>query len=294
MRFLGLKNLITQGITTDLDFIKPESMKTHPYYQEWLRPFRVQWFASLHIRGPLEQFALSIQRTPAQGPFSPAEIGKLVGLSRGLSNVFAVGAALDFRLADAAMEAFDLIGKAVVILDRLGSVIRSNRAANAIFDDDLRVRGKRLHCRHEASGQKRTAAIKKLCQPPLDADVTPVTIIRSHKGPVIAYVSRSVGVARDIFSSSQVFVVLNDVAMRKVPSARFLRSALPLTAAEALLAHLLATGSRLADIASAVGVSYETVGNQLKTIFEKLGVQTQADLIAAILSLYSEGDGGTR
>ncbi|MDE1996085.1 MAG: helix-turn-helix transcriptional regulator, partial [Rhizobiaceae bacterium] len=120
--------------------------------------------------------------------------------------------------------------------------------------------------------------------------LTPVTIICANKGPLIAYISRSIGMSRDIFAMAQVFVVLHDPIARKVPSPRLLQAVLPLTPAEARLAHLLAAGGRLQDIASAGGLSYETVRNQLKKIFGKLGVQTQADLIAVVLALFIEDE----
>lgn len=57
-----------------------------------------------------------------------------------------------------------------------------------------------------------------------------------------------------------------------------------LTPAEQRLAHHLATGGCLTDAANSFGVSKHTVRNQLRSIFDKVGVQRQADLTRLMLA----------
>jgi DNA-binding CsgD family transcriptional regulator len=57
-----------------------------------------------------------------------------------------------------------------------------------------------------------------------------------------------------------------------------------LTAAEHRLTSFLASGGRLAEAADSFGVSRHTVGNQLRSIFEKTGVTRQTDLLRLIWS----------
>jgi DNA-binding CsgD family transcriptional regulator len=52
-----------------------------------------------------------------------------------------------------------------------------------------------------------------------------------------------------------------------------------LTRAEQRLAQYLAVGGCLSDAASSFGLSRHTVGNQLRSVFEKTGVKRQADLL---------------
>ena len=63
-----------------------------------------------------------------------------------------------------------------------------------------------------------------------------------------------------------------------------LRVIYQLTAAEARLAKLLVSGDSLAVIADRLGVSHNTVRNQLKSIFSKTGTNRQSELVGLILS----------
>lgn len=55
------------------------------------------------------------------------------------------------------------------------------------------------------------------------------------------------------------------------------------TRSEAMLAHYLAQGDPPREAARKMGITYGTARNYLKTVFEKLGVHTQAQLVARLL-----------
>ena len=80
------------------------------------------------------------------------------------------------------------------------------------------------------------------------------------------------------------------VLLPVMPSARpafseLLTSLFGLTPAERLLAAELGSGTNLADIASRRAVSMGTVRSQLKSIFGKVGVTRQSDLVRTLLTL---------
>ncbi len=58
---------------------------------------------------------------------------------------------------------------------------------------------------------------------------------------------------------------------------------LSLTAAEARLAAIIASGHSLVEAAKALGISANTAKTQLKSIFAKTGCQRQADLVALVI-----------
>lgn len=64
---------------------------------------------------------------------------------------------------------------------------------------------------------------------------------------------------------------------------RALQRALGITAAEAALAGRLASGYTLAQTAAALTISHNTARTQLKSIFAKVGVRTQAQLVRRLL-----------
>lgn len=66
-----------------------------------------------------------------------------------------------------------------------------------------------------------------------------------------------------------------------------IRQSFGLTTAELRLARLLRDGRSLKEAADDLGVSHNTVRNQLRAIFDKMGVKRQSDLIRALTELSS-------
>ena len=64
-----------------------------------------------------------------------------------------------------------------------------------------------------------------------------------------------------------------------------LRTAFRLTDAEARLATQLARGASLEQVADQFGIGKETARSQLKSIFTKLGVHRQGELVAVLAKL---------
>jgi len=66
------------------------------------------------------------------------------------------------------------------------------------------------------------------------------------------------------------------------PSEAQLRALLDLTAAEARLARLLASGDTLEDVAQKLCIKLTTARSQLAAIFSKTGIRRQAKLVAIL------------
>ena len=69
------------------------------------------------------------------------------------------------------------------------------------------------------------------------------------------------------------------------PSEEVLKSAFRLTEAEARLAARIAAGESLEQITDSLAIAKETGRSRLKSIFAKLGVNRQAELVAVLSSL---------
>ena len=74
------------------------------------------------------------------------------------------------------------------------------------------------------------------------------------------------GAARSPFLGARAILVLNDLVRERRPS-QLLRQLFNVTAAEARLASLIASGVSPEQAAETIGVARETVRNQLKSIF---------------------------
>jgi DNA-binding CsgD family transcriptional regulator len=83
-------------------------------------------------------------------------------------------------------------------------------------------------------------------------------------------------------------VVVADLERRTRPPEDALCSAFALTPAEAKLASRLATGEAVETASEKLGIVLGTARNQLKSIFVKIGVHRQAELVALLAAMLSQ------
>jgi DNA-binding CsgD family transcriptional regulator len=76
--------------------------------------------------------------------------------------------------------------------------------------------------------------------------------------------------------------------MRGKITVAFLRNRFDLTPAGARLVVHLVTGTSLKSSSKALGVSYETVRRQIKSVFHKTGTHRQSELVLTVLRAINE------
>ena len=108
------------GVVDDLDIFSSDEIKKHPYYQDFLAPEGLRWFAGVEVACGEDLWCLSVQRSVEQTPFSPEEKRKLAQLSKSLSSAAATARAIGFATTNAALEAFEVSNTAVLLIDRNG------------------------------------------------------------------------------------------------------------------------------------------------------------------------------
>jgi DNA-binding CsgD family transcriptional regulator len=275
-----------RGVATELDFITPDEIARHPYYQEFLATLGLRWFAGVKVASGDDVWVLALQRSIAQGPFSPEEQQRLVALSVRLSSAAALARALGFVGIEAALSAFEVTGSAVVLINRRGEVLRANAAAEQMLAADPRISRRRLvSSSHDATAALDRALHALLWSGDRAAALPPVVLPRPGKQPVLAHAMRLTAVTADALAACQAIVVLVDPAQRPRPPEDVLRAAFGLTCAEAKVARSIGEGRTVDAVSGALGLSRETVRNQLKSVLGKTGVRRQAELVALLARL---------
>lgn len=284
-RFRGVPLMQKTGVIDDLDISSAETIASHPYYQEFLAPYGLRWFAGVGIFFDDDIWCLSIQRSIDQGPFSAAEKTELAKLSRSLGAGAATARILGEAATSGALEAFAASNTAAVLVDRYGRIFEANASAERLLSGEIRLKNGKLVHEPEASFPALERALSRILNQAKAGLHFPVPLPRKERGPLLAYPSRLQRTMGNALADCQAIIVLVDPDSRKNPAETTLRSVYKLSGAEARLAIQLSTGEALDKVAERLNISKETSRTQLKSIFAKLAVHRQAELVAVLSTM---------
>jgi DNA-binding CsgD family transcriptional regulator len=184
--------------------------------------------------------------------------------------------------------ALNVVRAPAIILDENGIVVvDANAAAEAIFDDDVKIKDRRIFVRDAVAREMLKAAIASLrTSPRLNALLTdPIIVQRQDKLPVILRIWPCYGGADNDSGGARIVVTLNALGPRPGPPAPILAKTFGLTPSEAKLACIIARGAPPNIAAQELKISRETARNQLKSIFAKTDTHRQSELVALLLQV---------
>ena len=177
-----------------------------------------------------------------------------------------------------------------IALDRHGFVAEVNAAAEAVFDNDVKIKDRRLFARDPESRALLKDAIDQFISSPRrnPLGTEPVIVQRQDKLPVIVRIWPFDGAARMPPQPAQelrALLTLNALGPKPGPPAAILARTFRLTPAEAKLACVIARGASPGIVARELKISRETARDQLKSVFAKTGTHRQSELVALILQV---------
>ena len=154
-----------------------------------------------------------------------------------------------------------------IALDQHGFVAEVNAAAEAVFDNDFRIKDRRVFVRDPDARVLLKDAIDQLRTSPRPDPLAtePVIVQRQDKLPVIVRMRiwRSDGAAHLPAQEVCALLTLNVLAPKPGPPAAILAKTFRLTPAEAKLACVIARGASPGIAARELKISRETARNQL-------------------------------
>jgi DNA-binding CsgD family transcriptional regulator len=280
----GFPRAFGAGYATDQDIVAPEEMRRHPYYQEFLRPLGLQWFAAVSFEVDGKVWAASVQGTVARGPFLTQDVAALLDVRGAIELAARRAAALGARRVEFLEDAFAGAERGVAALDSAGRITRLDERADRMLREAELARHGRLGSRDALLHRRladlvdgavafRWASGLKLPGP---------VLVPGGNGKVFSV--DAIPMPRDfqaLLAGATVLVTIHEVAAaeRARPA---IRERYRLTAREAELAGRLAAGDGLAHAAEEMGISLATARQHLKAVFEKTGTHRQAELVALI------------
>jgi DNA-binding CsgD family transcriptional regulator len=184
--------------------------------------------------------------------------------------------------------ALNAMGLPAIALDRYGSVVDANAAAEVIFDDNIRIKNRRLFVRDPDSRTLLKEAIDQLARPPIPNALAgePVVVPRMDKLPVIVRIWPFEGPSHPPDQDMRALLTLNALGPRPGPPAAILAKAFRLTPSEAKLACIIARGAPPNIAARELKISRETARNQLKSVFAKTNTHRQSELVALLMQVW--------
>ncbi|KWF65512.1 helix-turn-helix transcriptional regulator [Burkholderia pseudomultivorans] len=186
--------------------------------------------------------------------------------------------------------ALDKLAIAVLLVDRAGRIIHSNRAAVEMLrrENGLFASSSFVRAASPATTQALLRLIDRACnagtQPSINEPVGALAIERAGMRPLSVLVAP---IRRDdaaVASSERIAMLIvrapeeNDARRNDT-----LRALFGFTATEAALAGALADGLTLSDIAARHRVTLNTVRSQLKAVLRKSDTAKQSELVALVL-----------
>jgi DNA-binding CsgD family transcriptional regulator len=275
----GVSKLLRDGVISNADCEKPEHEAT-PEGES------VPWFAGVKVTADSEVWCLLIERSIEQGPFSRTDLRELADLSPVLSKAATEAQLLGFARAEGALSVFGLLNLPAALLDRYGKLVHMNQAAKQLFGDDVTIRrGQVISFDHDAT-MALSQAFTDFMSSGHPSVLMPFVSFprRGDRRPLLVSAMRLSEISQGVFARCQAVLIFFDLDRHARPSEAVLRECFGLSAAEARLAIGLATGESLQALAEQLKISKQTARHELKSVFAKLNVHRQSELVA-LLSL---------
>lgn len=259
-------------------------------YTDFLRTFDIPHFLATWLhKAPDRLVALTFHGSHRRGPFEREETERLVPLLPHLSRALEIRDRLEtqrFR-AEALVATADRLTFGVLVLDAMGRILDANVMAQKLLgehqaiwrttDGTLCLAGPpgqlfRQWIRDGAPARGAVDGMLHVLRPdgrlPVGVLPTPVS------GPMIGWIS----------SAPRWLILLFDPEHRVLPAAEVVARDLGITGREAEVAAQLSLGLSLRQVSERLGVSIHTARAQLKSIYAKTGMNSQAQIVRRLVT----------
>ena len=184
-------------------------------------------------------------------------------------------------------ETLNLLSTGMILVARDCRILMANRSASRILQQGqgLTMIDERLAAVNRDQARTLRQLIENVCTGVHEAGVPAVmSIERADTSRPLSLMVAPLHFEHQSDESSVAAIFIRDLGVRQSVSAEMLGKLFGLTPAEARVVVELVKGKRPQEVAEDLGVSLNTVRNQLKQIFSKTNTGRQSELISLVLS----------
>jgi DNA-binding CsgD family transcriptional regulator len=273
------------GFLTEVDLFTPEEFDQEPIYRDLWRPRGVGWVVGTVVPIPTgENVIFVLTRRTERGPVERAIVQTLDELRPHLARSVVISARLQLERTRIASETLAALGLPALVLNEQGKVLAANSLIEALTGS-IRWRAQdRVSLKDRAADVLLRDAIAAI-------DLTGGSVrsfsVRdtNAEAMMVAHVIPIRLSARDIFARCAAALILTPVTQPQAPPVELVQSLFDLTPAEARVARGLAAGETVESLASAQGLSQNTIRSHVRRVLEKTGCDRQIDVVTLLSTL---------
>ena len=265
-------------------------------YNELYVPQRMAHFAGWRHEVGRSTWIFSLARAAGKGQANQRDIKALRELAPAANRALQIARHVrDVRICGL-LDGLAAAGLAVITMDNDGLARAQTPQAEAMFDNTFGIRGGRLWA-STRNLQARLDILTGLAREKNSPGAMANVVVRRSNGrqPILIQPMPPRGLGLDALPGVRILLILNDLAADRTPPANVLRELFDLSTAEAEVAMLLSVGWDRNEIAQRRDVGTETVRAQLKSVFRKLQVGRQSEVVRLLARINAQPsmDSGT-
>jgi DNA-binding CsgD family transcriptional regulator/PAS domain-containing protein len=286
----------THGLISDADLLDDDTLRTHPFCQEFSRRHGLGTYMGYVTVLPSRQIiTVGVHRELRHGPFETADRDHFARLAPHAARAIAAAAEIaDGRRASRLLgSTLDRLTCGVIQLDARGGVVSVNDTAQSMLGTGFTVSRGRLKAA-TARDQKALDALVMSALPGRTTVVRPPLVLTRHAGGAQKVVIQAIPVTGAEQTSFEhlalrpgVLMLVNrlSVAGSEALADRLVR--LGLTKGQARVATAVGSGLSAKEAAKQLGLTEGTIRTVLKAVYARLDISRQGQLVALVTKLAS-------
>lgn len=272
--------------------VVPDQVRlTSAIHNEHFVPHGLAYGAGWRVKLADESWTFALARADDKGVVATEEAAHLKAFMPYANRAIELAHRMRHVRVQGMMDFASSTGVPLILIDHAGEVAAVNAAAERLFGQDFDIRERRLRAANP-DAQMHLDALAQAARDTNGLASLPNFVIPTRGGasPILARPLRVRGLGLDTLPGACIILTLVDPGRRPEIAEDDLRALFGLSAAEANVAALLASGKDAQEVADIRGVAVGTIRTQIRHLFEKVDVNRLGELIAITTSVVKSPD----